>query len=354
MPKGLNYLLFLLGFLLQLPLPAFSAETPVAPQVRIVISVDWEGMHLTEENLKAMRDFRLRNPNVRFVHFLNAAYFTRPNTDLEAVRKQIASVVLPGDELGLHIHGWKSLFEAAGLKYKKGPTYDGPNDLGETAAAIAFADRGHNVPISHYSETQLRKVIRKSLEILKEHGFEDIKSFRAGGWLGGPNVLAALAAEGIHIDSSGLPADLEYDQTVEAVKNTRTLQELAAKAQPNTKVTTQPYEIKTSHGVIREFPNNGGMADYVSKDGLLKMFHQNYVEMLRTRATGMYFNMGFHQESAAKNLGKIEAALHAITKFVDSRKNISVHSVGLSESVNHPLATGEVLDCRTLWESIRG
>jgi hypothetical protein len=329
--------------------PAAHADLPIKPEVRVLLTMDWEGMHITEENLKALREFRQRNPSVRMVHFIDPSYFLRPGVDAEAVRKQMNSVILPGDEVGLHTHGWEALVKSAGVRYKNGPTYEG-----QKAAVVQFGDRGHSVPISKYSEAELRKIVRRGLEILKEQGFTNVKSFRAGGWLGSPNVLAALVAEGIHIDSSGLPADLDYDHRLPALKNLQILRGLAAEAQPNTKVTTQPYQIQTPHGVMEEHPNTAGMADYVSKEGMVSMFLRNFKEMLRTRAPGMYFNMGLHQETAAAHLGKIEAALREITAIVDKRNNMSIHSVGLTESVETPLRSGKVMDCRTLWESLKG
>src|SRR5262245_53796204 len=99
--------------------PADVADAPVSeasasasaafttPGIDVVVTVDWEGRELAEENLRAMEQFRARYPQVRLVQFLNAAYFTKRGARAADVRRAIRRVVKPGDELGLHVHGWK-------------------------------------------------------------------------------------------------------------------------------------------------------------------------------------------------------------------------------------------------------
>jgi hypothetical protein len=110
----------------------------------LVVTVDWEGLNLSDDNLAAMRALRERFPEIPLVQFLNAAYFTKPDADADAVQARIASVLRDGDELGLHIHGWKRLFEAAGVSYRPSPTFRGPDESGPACDY----DCGHAVPIS--------------------------------------------------------------------------------------------------------------------------------------------------------------------------------------------------------------
>jgi hypothetical protein len=281
--------------------------TPGAATAQIVVTVDWEGRDLRDENLEAMRQFRLRHPDVKLVHFMNAAYFTkRGMTDgaREAARAKIATTIRDGDEVGLHLHGWESLFQAAGVKYLDRPTYLGMSH------SQGLDDRGHDVPISEYSEDDLRAAIRASRAILGHWGFGEIKSFRAGGWMGAPHVLAALAAEKILIDSSALPADLRATLPLNF-----TLMSLVRKIWPQARVDSQPYLISTPHGAILEAPNNGGMADYSIPGNMLEMFRANWASA-KSSGLATTFNLGFHQETAARNAQGVEVALGMIVGLV--------------------------------------
>ena len=343
----LNYILLSLLVSLHLISAVHAEEALLAPEVRYIPTVDWEGTTLKKENLEAMRKFREVRPNIHFVHFLNAAYFTKKGIDPEDIAKRIQSVLLPGDELGLHIHSWQSLVEAAGVKYKSGPTYEGDPISRNAIFEGDIVDRGHDVPLSDYSTDEIRKIVRKSIEILNKNGFKNIKSFRTGGWLGAPHVLAAIAAEGITVDSSLLPINLKIEFPI-----AEPLRKMSIEVARNTNFTTQPFEIPTPFGAVKEFPNSAGMADYVNVDGILSMFKANFQEMLRTGATGMHFNLGFHQETANIYLYKIGLAIDDMQEYLKDREGVKLRNVTFAESLAHPLPTGKVTDCRTIFEKI--
>src|SRR5262249_22646236 len=117
------------------------------------------------------------------------------------VTRKIKSALGPNDERGLHIHGWKSLFESAGVTFKNTPTFWGTT----LSPAECISDCGHEVPISEYSTDELRKVVKFSLDTLQANGFGRATSFRTGGWMLKPSVRDAIAAEGIKWDHSAVP-----------------------------------------------------------------------------------------------------------------------------------------------------
>ena len=92
-------------------------------KVYINVSVDWEGRDVSERNIKAMESFRDKFPHVPLLHFLNAAYFTKEGADNDTIKSLIRRVIKKDDELGLHIHAWKSLVKAAGVEYRFSPTW---------------------------------------------------------------------------------------------------------------------------------------------------------------------------------------------------------------------------------------
>ena len=96
---------------------------PNDAKIYLTISVDWEGRDLDLSNLKVMEEFRNEHPQLPILHFLNAAYFTKTNADSEEVNRKIRSGLRDQDELGLHIHAWKSIVEASGVSYRHMPKW---------------------------------------------------------------------------------------------------------------------------------------------------------------------------------------------------------------------------------------
>lgn len=278
-----------------------------SPHLNLVMSVDWEGEDLNDQNLNAMNSFREQFPQIKLIHFLNAAYYTKPDSIENKVTQKISSVLRPGDELGLHIHAWKSLFEASGVKFKTYPTYWG------SPLAHCEYDCGHEVPLTVYSTNELRKVIRKSQDVLSAHGFGKAKSFRAGGWLASPSVMEALAAEGIEMDSSSVPP-VHLQEELRSMSLFRWVQELWSQI----KSTSQPFRVQTQKGSLWEVPDNGALADYMNGREMFEVYKQN-LKLAQDQNLDVYIQIGFHQETAQVYLPRVVDALRRI--FADAKQN---------------------------------
>ncbi|MES2854251.1 MAG: hypothetical protein V4692_00230 [Bdellovibrionota bacterium] len=284
----------------------FNGHAPAAASARgieFTVSVDWEGRDLSETNLQAMRDFRDKYPDIHLVHFLNAAYFTKPGVNADEVRSKIQSVLRPGDELGLHIHAWKYLFVAAGVELRPVRTF-----WGYPETVQPDGDVGHQDVLSDFTVEEIRKVIRYSVAVLNKNGFTDISSFRAGGWMGGPNVLEALVLEGFVSDSSAVPSIL-----LEAQLKNRPLLKYIENFWGKITIKSRPYTIKTAAGPIKEFPNTAGLADYVDGDQVFQIF-KSQIKYGRKP----YLHFGFHQETASRFLPEVARAIDLLSDHANS------------------------------------
>lgn len=294
-----------------------SGELGSGGKIQLLVTVDWEGRDLADKNLQAMKDLHSRFPQVKLVHFLNAAYFTKADTDANAVRGRIASVIAPGDEMGLHIHGWRRLFDASGVTFKPSPTFWGTSLL----PSECIGDCGHEVPISLYSASELRQVVRFSLDTLESHGFGRARSFRCGGWMANDSVREAIAAEGLVRDESAVPTAFLAPQL-----EGRPLYEWLRGLWSETNATSQPYTIPTAAGDLVEVPDNGALADYVSADQMVKTFEANRDVFRGDRRQTVVVSIGFHQETAASFVPQLEAALTRIYATAD-RERLPLESV---------------------------
>jgi len=287
------------------------AELRGKGRIQIVVSVDWEGRDLEARNLQAMSDLRGAMPDVRIVQFLNAAYFTKPGADAAEVRAKIKSTLLPTDELGLHVHGWKRLVEASGVTFRTRPNFWGR----ATVSGDCSYDCGHEVSIGAYTEPEVEKIIAKSLAVLEQNGFGRAKSFRAGGWMATEPVREALVASGIRWDSSAVPREHLASEI-----STLPLLDWVGTTWKGTTSTTQPYAIATPAGTLDELPDNGALADYMTADDMVAVFRANADEWAKDPKSTRVVGIGFHQETAADYVPRVRDAIDRIKAEAKARK----------------------------------
>jgi phosphotransferase system HPr-like phosphotransfer protein len=363
-------------------LPLTACSTPTTPRVHVSISVDWEGRDLSAINLNAFRTLRKAHPNVPLTHFLNAAYFTKRDANATRVQADIRRALRPGDELGLHIHPWKTLVEAAGVKFRTEPTIwgkgrpmrrstymgisgkdakngallsvvtpDGPaakaglkigdlitkmgdkniaayadipatvrNASGGEKTKIQFkrdgaeqiveltygsrGDSGHEIAVEAYTTDEFEAITRKSQALLQANGFEIGHSFRAGAWLAGPHVREAIRRAGFLVDSSS--TDTVWHDEIAHTE----LPSMMKKIWPTVTRLSQPFLIETPAGMILEMPDTGALADYVTAQEMSD--HVDEAVNLIQNNQDRYVHIGFHQETAARYLPRVTAAIKSI------------------------------------------
>jgi hypothetical protein len=272
-------------------------------RMQLLVTVDWEGRDLMDANLQAMQDLHAKFPEVRVVNFLNAAYYTKPGASRDDVTKRIASALAPNDEHGLHIHGWKSLFEAAGVPFRSTPTFWGTS----LPPQQCTFDCGHEVPISEYSTDELRKVVKLSLDTLEGSGFRRAKSFRTGGWMAKQNVRDAVAAEGLLSEQSAVPVEFLQPQL-----GSYPVYGWLGEIWNGVVRTSQPYVLDTATTALLEIPDNGCLSDYMSAQEMVDVFEANKVAFLADRSKNVVVSVGFHEETAAMYVPVLEEALGRI------------------------------------------
>ena len=287
--------------------------------VHLAISVDWEGRELSERNLAAIERFRERFPEVALTHFLNAAYFTKSGAAADdQIAAKIRRAIRPQDELGLHLHGWRSLIEAAGVPFKASPSFWG---AGHPLSPVG-GDLGHEVEIAAYSSEQLQKILTFSRETLAKRGGLEVKtSFRAGGWIAPAHVLEAIKASGFDVDTSAVPPAW-HDELGELALRSR-LYQLWGEIRP----TTQPYAVKTPKGVVIEMPDTGALSDYVTSEEMVRHVREALARQREERQEAIYVHLGFHLETADRYLPRLTEALDALRADANPRLVIETLTV---------------------------
>lgn len=153
--------------------------------------------------------------------------------------------------------------------------------------------------------------------------------------MSGPHVWEALKAEGILIDSSAVPVKFVenlYPNTLLASKN----RELWNGITPD----FFPYQMDKR---MTQFPNNAGLADYVSAEEFYRQYLQHYHDAVSTGKSDIYLHFGWHQESAVEYfehqkaggtklvrsnfLARVEDGIEMITKHA-SQHNVQLAPKG--------------------------
>lgn len=297
------------------------------PGVYILLTVDWEGDALTDKNLDAMVQFGIEFPNVPLLHFLNPAYFTKPNVDTIEVARKIHAVLRPCDEQGLHLHGWKSLIENAGVTFRSVPTW--ADGYAASSSEDFTDDEGSGVPIVVYSKEEVRDIFKKSIQILTDHGFDRPRSFRAGGWMMDAKIQQVLCEQEFALDSSQVPPEL-IKERCGGYFGYQWMLELW----PNTTITIQPYGVQYKGKNLWEFPDNGALMDDTSSEQLFLLFKKIVDEYVNDPHRPYFLVSGFHQETANLTLPELKKFLSKVDHYSHTHSDIPISYPSLPLNLN--------------------
>jgi hypothetical protein len=283
-----------------------SAPDAKTGHLRVTVGVDWEGAFLSDDGLAALESVTMAHPSVPITHWICPAYLTKDQVD-EKVTARIRAAIRPIDEVALHIHGWHSLAEAAGVDPKFGPSF-----LHDRNELLEFpdGDTGFEVDLSAYSEDEFRALVRFAAGRLRSAGFTMVPMFRAGAGILEAHNLDALVAEGFRVDSSAIPVQFwraEHGMPDRIRQRTREvwgeLDDFAG-----------PRWLETRHGKLLEIPAPPGFADYSSTDQLTGYIDAGAERLAKSPTEDVYIHLAFHQETAHETS---ETAPHRFAERID-------------------------------------
>lgn len=296
---------------LELSKPELDQSTTKHSELILAVSILWEGDQIEAHNIEAIKDFRQRFPSIPLIQFFNPAYLTRSSHDPETVAEIMKSTTRPNDITALHLHGWKSLIESAGVAFRSAPTIWGHR----LDPRLCRDDCGGEVPISAYTQKEITRIIDHSCGLLETYNLGRPEGFLAGAWMASHAVFEALAENQIWYDFSLVPAST-LAPDLEAFPVYSWIRKLWDQSSP----LVQPKKIYTSQGWIHEMGNNAATMDYQSTTDLLELFRA-HVQRANASGKTQFVHISFYQETAAKQLPHLSQAL---SQFATLSKNLSV------------------------------
>jgi len=357
-------------------------------KVLITTTVDWDAYDkadysVFDAGVAAIDKLNKRHSHVKLTHFICAAYFTRGKAAANHYRDAIKHLrkKRSDDEIGLHVHCWKSLMKYCGMLQKEKPTYhhwDNTKDGRPKVTLTGGEDTGHGVPLGSYDDFQIQKILEKSRDLLVSNGVVkkgEIESFRCGGWLASDSVLRALEKVKIKYDASA--ADARFVSSINGtlknqsgtgfklgdwivalwgakpswtscyIQNNKVIRlaypkgiQIHDKQLVNYKqglLAAQPKRIWKN---LVEVPNTALLADYVTKNHMIKQI-DIAVDLAQTQSDPVHVSLGFHVESATwhgidyspsrKNLKNIEK-IDAVIKETDRKHKGKIEYLTVKEA----------------------
>ena len=265
----------------------------------VSVSIDWEGAYFDSDALAAIAALRRQHPELPITHFVCPAYYSKPGANAAEVTALLRQHMAPGDEVGVHLHVWNSLVQAARVPVRSGRSF-----LTDDGRLMEFeGDAGFDLEPSIYPTSELRAIIATARRLLDTAGFQVAPVFRAGGWLATPSVLEAARAEGLTIDSSAIDASWLGEGA--SSQGFEILADKVRAVWPKVDRTTQPFLIDTAAGQILEIPDSGAMADHMASEEMED--HVQWAADSKQRPT--FVHLGFHAETADRYADLLSRAL---------------------------------------------
>lgn len=267
-------------------------------RIVVALTVDWEGAYLAQDGLDALDALRSSLHGAPITHFVSSAYFTKSEADPNAP-SVLGDAVRSGDEVAVHLHGWRSVAAASKVEPKLSPSF-----VTGTDKRMPFEDDdGFDIDLDVYDVGELRVLLRTSRQRLEQAVGRVSRSYRAGGYLATPKMLQALRDEGYVVDSSALD-HRQLDEALDPAWHDR-LRALW----PNVTVTTQPFLI----GSLIEMPI-AAVADYSTTPEIVAVLEAAHAQLRKQPYDDVFVVLAFHLETAGQYLERIRHALDQTKK----------------------------------------
>ena len=294
----------------------------------ITVTVDWEGEHFNNiDDTVYVRN--ALGDNIPVTHFMCPAYFTGKSR--RTAVKMMKPAIKQNDEVGLHLHCFRSLIEAVHIPFRTEMNYANASDMESFVSLFSKKHSksmitGRGVPLSVYNPSEILEIVKFSRELVcSELELDELGGFRSGGWMANNSVYEALQTLGFIYDSSSVPPEILSCGYTE--QNNGTLRDeygdrngvftdfilqlwgfqeqdkyflqncLFKSFCPTSSITptSQPFFINK----LVELPNNCAMIDFASAEKTMqRILNQGLNHKNTTSGDSFFMNIGFHNEGS--------------------------------------------------------
>ena len=265
-----------------------------ADQLNVQLTLTWEGRELAEPNLEALENFRRTYPEIPIVHLVNPTYF-HDKEKSQTNWQQMQRIIRTEDEVGLYLTADQQLLTTARVPLRLQPTFWAYIDDLETCTEQC----GLDVPLTSFSREDFLKIFAVSDRILREQGFQDLRSFSVRGWLSAPFVRSIGEAFGYRYDLTPVDPTLVRDKLREYPLANWLSDGLEQELGPR-------WLAESSTLLVEQLPQNGGIIELNEQGEVMKRLDQTFQKL---GLQGASFRLSLAQESAYQSWPRLRLML---------------------------------------------
>jgi hypothetical protein len=265
---------------------------------RMGVVVAWEGEATQQADVDALKRLRAELSGVRWIHMVDPASFLRGDTS--QAKAYVREATTGEDIFGIHLAGWKSLMDKAGVPFRAKPTFFG-NVIAKEDCAV---DCGREVPLSAYSQDELRRFLGSAVAVYRSGTGHDPESFLVAGHVATRAVVLPAREMGLEHDFSGVvPA-----QMAEALSG-YPLSHWVKSAWPSARADRPVFFEMLNGRRLTRYVVNGGQVDWASSETLAEQAWAVVADARARRASECVVIWMLHEATAAKYAPRLLKAM---------------------------------------------
>ena len=335
MPTFDSYRLSVIGLLLVAVTGgrlAAGADTGAVVFVTMVSHFDrpWA---MEKADLAAFQQLSDNHPQMRWTHLYNPVAYTQDTPlrdEMEHFVKRSRDV--HGAEIGVHLHMYESLLQAAGVRFLTHPSLNAKAIEGSSDAT------GYSVPITRYSRKEIGRMLQLTHATYARRGLGKPKTFCAGFYATNLDLQLEIAEHGYTTSAAAFPPSAEIGaQYAPTWQKLAGWQESVTFESPPYRISQRsilptgspPYIAAADGQPLVELPQTCKIDWMVSADDMKTIFRRHLAIARGGQSTAVC--LAIHESSGKRYFAKFDEVLTSIDQRIQSQTSPPIRYMTASE-----------------------
>jgi len=288
---------------------------------------------MTAEDLAAFEHLTANHPNMRWTHLYNPVAYTQETPLRDEMERFVKQSRANHDaEIGVHLHMYKSLLDAAGVEFVPQPS------LAADAVEGSYDESGYAVPMTRYSRDEIGRMLTFTLKTFHDRELGEPKTFCAGFYATSLDLQREIAARGFTTSAAAFPPGTQFGS--EYAPSWHALSGWDASVMYRTvpyRVSQstilphgqQPFLLAADHKPLVELPQTCKI-DWMVTDEDMKVIFKEHLAIARGGNTTAVC-LAIHETGGAAYVAKYDEVLAYIDEHIASRSKPNVRYVTAAE-----------------------
>ena len=311
--------------------PLAAAEVAGTPLWVTAVSHFDRPWNMTEEDLGALQRLSVQHPTVHWTHLYNPVAYTQETPLREAMERFVKRQQADGGEVGVHVHMYRSLVEAAGVPFRQHPSVSAREVEG------SHDESGYCVPTTAYAEDEIAAILNYTVRVFSERSLGRPQTFCAGFYTTSVPLQRQVAKHQFTVSAAAFP------QRTTIGKEYAPAWQILVGWEGRISHLTRPYWISATtilpeggapfltnkKGRLLEVPQTCKIDWMVSADEMQRIFGEHY--QIAKEGTPTAVCLAIHETSASEQEQKFHQVLTHIEERAKTGDGVAVRFVTCSE-----------------------